>query len=318
MQASIVIPTVDRRRELQAAVQGCLTQQTPGWAFEIVVVDNSRSGTQNWVLDLALEDQGSARPVLRYVHEPQAGLSSARNAGIAAAQGKYVVFLDDDETPGHEGWLAALISVIEGADADAAFGPVRPAFGVPPARYSGFIQQLYTRDLKAAAGADISRCMHLLGSGNSCFRATTCFPPGSVSFKIEYNATGGEDTELIRRLVLSGKRIVWVPDAPVAEFVPVERMSARYLQARRFAQGQMRSSVHLTGLRLRPDMVAFWMVAGAAQFFYHIGASLLARAGGRQEAAAIHAIQSYGGLGKVLWRRSFRKERYGAVSAPSQ
>lgn len=313
MKASIVIPTVDRRSQLRDAVRGCLGQHLPREAFEIVVVDNSPGRSQHWIVEEFQGQPGSER--LRLVGEPVSGLSQARNAGIAAAAGEFVVFLDDDESPSSTDWLAELLSAIETAGADAAFGPVYPAFGAPPQKYLRYIEDLYTRDLDRPHAAEVSGLMHLLGSGNSCFRVASCFPSGGEVFKTQYNLTGGEDTELIRRLALAGKRLVWAPRARVAEHVPEDRMAFAYLCARRFAQGQMRTAVNMAGAHRRYDRILFWMFLGAGQFGLHRLAALFSRVFGRREAADIHAIQSYGGLGKVLWHRSFRRARYGATAS---
>ncbi len=303
MKASIVIPTVDRRAALRNAVDGALAQIPPDGGFEVVVVDNSIDSRQAWIAE--------GRQHLRYVAEPCPGLSQARNAGIATAVGDFIVFLDDDETPDGRGWLTALLDAA--AQADAAFGPVMPRYESEPRRHAVYVAKLYTRDLGAVAGADVTGHAHLLGSGNSCFRRASCFPPGGEAFKTRYNLTGGEDTELIRRLVVAGKRLAWAPQAMVFEYVPVDRMTLAALAARRFAQGQMRSAVHLAPEIWRPHLVPFWMGVGALQFAYHTTVGLGARALGRGEAADLHRVQSWGGLGKVLWGNRFRRIRYGAV-----
>ena len=311
MKATIVIPTVDRRSELERAVRGCLCQSMSGAEFEILVIDNSLRGSQIWILQAVAEFGSSKGAIVRYIHEPKSGLSQARNAGIAEARGDYIVFLDDDEVPQGESWLAELISAIESTNADAAFGPVKPSYATCPSRYAKFLDKLYTRDLKEVRGADVSARRHLLGSGNSCFCSSSCFPPAGAWFNIRYNATGGEDIEFIRRLVMAGKHLVWSPGATVEEFVPKDRMTLEYLRIRRFAKGQMRSSVQIAAPPKRYDLLLIFMVAGAVQYGYHATAAIIARIFGHAEAADIHAIQSYGGLGKIFWQRNFRKRRYG-------
>lgn len=89
---SVVIPTRDRSERLQRALASVQAQH---WrSIEIVVVDDaSIDGTPALMAKLQGQDGR-----IRYIRNdaPQGG-GGARNAGIAAARGKYVAFLDDDD-----------------------------------------------------------------------------------------------------------------------------------------------------------------------------------------------------------------------------
>ena len=63
-----------------------LTAQMPA---EILVVDNAPT-------DERTRDEVEARPPVRYIREPKAGLNFARNRALAEAGGKVLAFLDDD------------------------------------------------------------------------------------------------------------------------------------------------------------------------------------------------------------------------------
>lgn len=61
--------------------------------WELILVDNgSTDDTAKLIADYAA---AAAFPV-RYVHQPVKGLSNARNAGVAVAQGSIIAFTDDD------------------------------------------------------------------------------------------------------------------------------------------------------------------------------------------------------------------------------
>jgi len=91
---SIVIPTFNRRERL-ARVLGALEKQSADpAAFEVVIVDDGSSdGTAGW-----LESQ---RPkyALRVIRQANSGPARARNAGVEAARGELLLFLDDDVEP---------------------------------------------------------------------------------------------------------------------------------------------------------------------------------------------------------------------------
>lgn len=90
---TVVIPTLDRWRVLsRAALPAVLAQQDV--KLEIVVVDDgSTDETPERLSELA-----SRESRLRVVtHSRRRGVAQARNAGIEAAQGDWVAFLDDDD-----------------------------------------------------------------------------------------------------------------------------------------------------------------------------------------------------------------------------
>ena len=84
---SVVIPTRDRPRLLQRALASALRQV--GVVAEVVIVDDGGSPP------VALAPTGGRVRVLR--KDRSEGVSAARNAGIAAARGEWVAFLDDDD-----------------------------------------------------------------------------------------------------------------------------------------------------------------------------------------------------------------------------
>ncbi|HEU0012428.1 MAG TPA: glycosyltransferase family 2 protein [Longimicrobium sp.] len=87
---SVVIPTYDRLPLLREAVASVRAQTFGGWEL-VVADDGSTDGTAE-----AMEALGDPR--VRVVRLPHAGRPSiARNAGIRAARGEWVAFLDSDD-----------------------------------------------------------------------------------------------------------------------------------------------------------------------------------------------------------------------------
>jgi hypothetical protein len=100
-ELSVVIPTRNRVASVASTIGAVLEQE--GITFEVVVVDDgSTDGTAEGLAEIACRE-----PRLRVVREEHGGVGAARNAGMRAAVGRLIVFLDDDDTP-EEGWLAGL------------------------------------------------------------------------------------------------------------------------------------------------------------------------------------------------------------------
>lgn len=89
---SVVLPTFNRRKLIEAAVLNVLSQDYPDLEL-IVVNDGSSDGTRE-VLDALQSRLGDPR--LRVVHIPNGGLPAALNQGFALAGGEFWTWTSDD------------------------------------------------------------------------------------------------------------------------------------------------------------------------------------------------------------------------------
>ncbi|MFZ5451113.1 MAG: glycosyltransferase family 2 protein [Thermodesulfobacteriota bacterium] len=88
-RVSVIIPTYNRAALVQEAVASVLAQTYRD--FELLVVDDgSTDGTREVLAAFGREITVLSRP-------SRGGVSPARNAGIAAAQGEWLAFLDSDD-----------------------------------------------------------------------------------------------------------------------------------------------------------------------------------------------------------------------------
>ena len=104
MKLSVVIPVYNGEAHLGDAVK-CLQEQDFADWEAVVVDDGSTDGTPRLVDELAQKD---AR--IRVVHQPNGGVSVARNRGLDEARGDWIVWLDADDAyvPGALRRIAAL------------------------------------------------------------------------------------------------------------------------------------------------------------------------------------------------------------------
>jgi GT2 family glycosyltransferase len=122
-----------------ACTQRCLTallrDSVADAPWELLVVDNgSTDGTGAWLeRDLVACGRAVNVPVRVLRSDVNIGCSPARNLGIAAATGDYLVFVDNDVTPCTRRWLPGLRAVLE---ADPVAGMVGPKMIYPTPPYA--------------------------------------------------------------------------------------------------------------------------------------------------------------------------------------
>ena len=89
---SIVIPVYNVEQYLGECVDSVIAQTYREW--EIILIDDGSTDSSGSICDgYAKKDDR-----VRVVHQTNGGVSSARNAGIEAANGEYLMFVDSDDT----------------------------------------------------------------------------------------------------------------------------------------------------------------------------------------------------------------------------
>lgn len=107
---SIIVPCYNQAQYLSEALQSVLEQTYDNW--ECIIVndgspDNTKEVAQEWV-------KKDARFI--YLYKENGGLSSARNAGIAIAEGEFILPLDSDDRIGKDYTLLAMKAFQEDTD----------------------------------------------------------------------------------------------------------------------------------------------------------------------------------------------------------
>lgn len=299
---TIMIPTF-RRPEGLRAVLDSLTRLTglDGVRIETLVVDNAPEGGAQAVVD-------AIRPGFPFelilLHEPNPGVANARNTGWAAARGRFVAFIDDDETAEPD-WLTKLLETQAQFDAAVVFGPVEAVLPSPKGAHEPYLQRFFSR-----IGPESRQTLdRFYGCGNSLLLHARM---GERPFDDFGNEHGGEDDLLFQRLTREGAIFAWAPDALVYEHVPEHRANLKYALTRSFGHGQ--GPPTLCAKKPLPDVVgvARWMVVGVAQSALYGVLSLvgvLSRAPNR----AHWFDRTAQGLGKVFWFPPFSTKFYGAA-----
>ncbi|MDR3313823.1 MAG: glycosyltransferase [Oscillospiraceae bacterium] len=204
---SVIVPVFNAAAYLDECVHSVLAQRFAQW--ELLLVDDGSADASP-----GLCDQWAARdPRIHAIHQPNGGVSAARNAGLALARGEYLAFLDADDclTPD---FLAVLYEQAEDHAADLSICTFRnfaqgwegDAVACPGLPAGGFDRRVILGDMAL-----------LLMRFNCCnsictklFRRSIveenalCLPPGR---------THGEDREFLLRYLAHCGRAAYTPQA---------------------------------------------------------------------------------------------------------
>ena len=112
---SVIVPAYNCRERIEDCVKSILSQDHED--LELIAVDDGSSDGTGNILDRLAE--GDVR--LKVIHKENGGVSSARNRGIAEAEGEYIAFADADDRL-TEGSLKVRIEAIEASGADMSIG----------------------------------------------------------------------------------------------------------------------------------------------------------------------------------------------------
>lgn len=92
MQLSIIVPVYGVANYLRKCVDSLLAQDIAD--YEIILVDD---GSPDECPQICDEYEALCPNLIKVIHQKNAGLSAARNTGIAAATGEYILFVDSDD-----------------------------------------------------------------------------------------------------------------------------------------------------------------------------------------------------------------------------
>ncbi|MDJ0674075.1 MAG: glycosyltransferase [Calothrix sp. MO_167.B42] len=237
LQISAIICTHNRDFYLGAAIDSLLGQDFP-LGFEVVVVDNgSRDGTRQVV------EERLGNPRLKYVEEPNIGLSIARNTGARVAGSEILAYLDDDAVASPR-WLQVLYSAyqhnqklaIAGGKVNLLFPP-----GIEAPRWlsPGLAANLGAYDLGENLVYIDNPGLTPRGLNYSIRRSFLeqigGFDPhlGRIGQKLLSN----EELQMTELALKQGWQVAYVPDALVSHNVAPERLQRSWFLNRGWWQG---------------------------------------------------------------------------------
>ena len=240
MKLTLSICTHNHLAALKQTLTGLHDLHPPQGTWELLIVNNASSdGTGAWLAQGGWQRMGID---CRVVQENRLGVAHARNRALTEAKGEYVVFLDDDETPESD-WLVNLEQVIDFHHPAAIGGRIRAL--LPNGRPDwltdellGFLGELnYGPEERA-----LTETSTPIFTGNAVFQRQTVLDAGGFDVNLGRRGniqSGGEDTELYRRLINLKKTVRWAPQAIIHHRIEPWKLRRTYFLQLHFRQGRM-------------------------------------------------------------------------------
>lgn len=113
MKISVIMLTYNRENLVGRAIESILNQTFLD--FEFIIVDNGSTDRSGAIGD----DYAAKDPRVRVIHRERGNIGSGRNAGLDAASGEYIAFIDDDDWVEPD-YLEFLYTLAVKNDADVA------------------------------------------------------------------------------------------------------------------------------------------------------------------------------------------------------
>lgn len=200
---SIVVPTYNRVPQLVACLRAIGEIAYPTDRFEVVVVNDGGKEPLEPVLHSMPE-----RINRRLVEQTNAGPAAARNAGVRAACGRFIVFTDDDCQPSPD-MLTALEATFARFPGAAIGG--RTVNALPDNIYSEASQDMVEFLIRHHHAAE-SSSRFFTTSNLSLARAVFDRVGG---FSASFPLAAAEDREFCERLVNRGVPLLYAPEVMV-------------------------------------------------------------------------------------------------------
>ncbi len=244
VKASVIIPTYNRCRSLERALQSVAEVHFPHEQFEVVVVDNnSNDDTPNVAHRFANSDIE-----LKYLKEPRLSFTVARHTGANAASGEILLYIDDDVVV-NKGWLAAVIDVFEGDETVGIVGgPILPMFEADP---PDWIKQYYPMSGWLSLldrGPDLHQTHDAYGPNLSVrkdvLQVVGGFPADTIGVEaggrpgvVEKIYVGSGDVGLCARVRKAGYKVMYAPGTLVHHVIPPVRLTKKWWHSRLAGEG---------------------------------------------------------------------------------
>lgn len=263
IRLSLIIATYNRAEQLMVTLDSVARQTLSADRWECIVVDNnSKDDTRQRVEAFAAEH---SQLNMVYHLEPNQGLSYARNAGIAKAQGDIIAFVDDDERIVPE-FVEAYVELFDSkADAMSAGGKIVAEYPTGrPEWMSRYTEQPIANPMDFGSEVKLFPKRRIPGGGNMAMRRSVFEEVGVFNPNLGRTGgrlIGGEESELFERMAERGMACYYVPRAVMYHIIPESKLQPDYFERLSYNTGisqRLRAEMRGRKVRLYVMEVAKW------------------------------------------------------------
>lgn len=132
MKLSIIVPVYKVRSHLQRCIESILHQTYTD--YELILVDDGSPDSCGAICDRFAQECDK----VKVIHKSHGGMSSARNAGIAAARGEYITFVNGKDTVASGAYYNNMSTLLSNPDIDILEFPIINHYGTNRSKILSF------------------------------------------------------------------------------------------------------------------------------------------------------------------------------------
>ncbi|MDD2876335.1 MAG: glycosyltransferase [Acidiphilium sp.] len=255
---SVAICTHNRSAAVARCLAGLGTRHVD---IDVLVIDSGSHATEAEAITHVATAYGA-----QHIRLAETGLSAARNAAIAASQGTWIAFLDDDATPAPD-WVEVLLATIAcDPDLAATGGSILPQWQTHlPAWWPSSLRAVLTI-IDTVRPGDPGASEVEPYAANIAFRRDVLLRFGGFPTSLGRRGSlllSNEETYILRRLRKARLKVRFNPDLVVHHEIARERLRPAWLVQRQYWSG-VSEAVMLGALGERRLARSWWMAAHAA------------------------------------------------------
>ena len=237
---SVFICTYNRDKYIYNVLRSIAESDFPKDSYEIVLVNNNcTDNTEAECRRFANDFPGVA---FHSIHEPNQGLSHARNCGIRESKGDILIYVDDDALVNKEYLRTYANFFANHLEADAAGGPIIPKYETQePSWMTHYMKLLLTGYKYNGNQIKEFETNDYPGGGNAAYRAIVFEKVGLFNVNLGRKGDSllaSEEKDIFNKMRALGMKIYYLPNAILYHIIPEKKLGKDYFNRLTYSIGQ--------------------------------------------------------------------------------